>query len=149
MSNAPPNPHPSVQLSLSKTFANAHPFSNAVGAGCTRAPTHPRHHLPRQPQHQQPNAAQHNAAVLAGCHASGPSRLEEEGQLARKGLDQLHRLPDLHVATLLSGYVQRGSATKDEEENDRDTLVMDGKITRLLKEHPGYAEHVWADLGET
>ena len=44
-------------------------------------------------------------------HATGSTRLEGEGGLARKGVDQPRRLPDSRVAALLPDYTQRGSAT--------------------------------------
>ena len=57
------------------------------------------------------SATKQNASILANCHAVGSARIEDEEQQARKEIDQLRRLPDLHVAALLSDFVQSGSAT--------------------------------------
>ena len=69
------------------------------------------------------SAARHNASVLAGCHATGSTRLEKGEQLARKEIDQLLRLPGSQAATLFSDYLQCGSATKDKEENYRTEMA--------------------------
>ena len=53
------------------------------------------------------SAARYNASALAGFHATGSTRLEKEGQIARKEIDQLRRLPDSRASTLLSDHMQR------------------------------------------
>ena len=58
-------------------------------------------------------ATKHNASILTSCHATGSTRIKEEERQARKEIDHQRRFPDLHVAALLSDFVQIGSATDD------------------------------------